>query len=139
MKYLLFVVQQYYPEGGWDDLHGKFNRLQEAIVVGDAYILADSSCDLSYHIVNVERMRVVKRKFVHHEDGLVTGKEEGYCEKRYRYECQECGGAGVFKTTSVEDFKSETMPNGMMCTNRRFIEKTIRCSSCKGTGKNERS
>lgn len=34
-RYLLFAGSQYYPSGGWDDLKGSFDTLEEAVAAGD--------------------------------------------------------------------------------------------------------
>lgn len=58
-NYLVFVYDTYYPAGGWNDLVGSYETLEEAIE--QAARDAGSGDWKNYHIVDLQQQRVVAR------------------------------------------------------------------------------
>ncbi len=62
--FLLFAGYDYYPSGGWRDLHSKHDSLEEAGIAGHAYIVNESGEDADneyywFHVVDAESQKVV--------------------------------------------------------------------------------
>jgi len=65
-KYLLFVTQVFYPEGGWNDFRADFDTCQEA----KAYAESEKCRGNDYwHIVNTESMDI-------NDFGITISKKE---------------------------------------------------------------
>lgn len=58
-RYLLFVFQFYYPNGGWDDFKGSFDTVEEA--VKEAKMLIEEQHQDGYHVVDSVSGGVVER------------------------------------------------------------------------------
>lgn len=55
-KFILFKVDQYYPNGGWHDFYDSYDTLDEARAAGNVFRDYYSS----YHIVNTETWEMIK-------------------------------------------------------------------------------
>lgn len=53
-RYLLFAGDQYYPSGGWHDLSGEFDSIEEA----EEYVFERGY--EWWHVVDREELRIVK-------------------------------------------------------------------------------
>lgn len=67
-SFLLFVGEQYYPRGGWDDFHGDFDSIKEAVefVAANPTFRSmpddDWGSDIQWaHVVDSTTMKVVRR------------------------------------------------------------------------------
>lgn len=61
MRYLLFAGSVYYPDGGWGDFKGRFDKIEDAV---DEYnrMLEDSGYNAEYywfHVIDIETGLVV--------------------------------------------------------------------------------
>lgn len=54
-RYLLFVGDNYYPEGGWNDFRGAFDSIDDAI----NYVLGLLNRDW-WHIVDTHTIQIVR-------------------------------------------------------------------------------
>ena len=55
-RYLLFYGQNYYPCGGWDDLHGSFNTAEEAFRVARKNF---DGAEVWFQVVDTETMKKI--------------------------------------------------------------------------------
>lgn len=57
-RYLLFAGADYYPSPGWEDYHGDFETLEEALTAGAAHLRMGEDW---WHIVDTEMKQIVER------------------------------------------------------------------------------
>ncbi len=58
-RYLLFVFEYYYPEGGWDDLYMDRDNLETAHLIGRRQIQEDRFLD--YHIIDTRTWKRIEK------------------------------------------------------------------------------
>ncbi len=56
-RYLVFISDNYYPIGGWDDFYRAFDNLEDAIKA------MNEECDKFQHahVVDLEKLEIIKK------------------------------------------------------------------------------